>query len=67
MTKPDNDEYARLMESLQVSIGQVQEILFKMAELFRAMLSSEMSASAEEKIDQLHDFGIGEGENDDEP
>ena len=67
MAKPDNDEYARLMDSLQVSIGQVQEILLKMAELFRAMLSCEKSASAEGKIDQLHDFGIGEGANDDEP
>ena len=60
MAKLDKDEYARLMDSLQDSIGQVQEILIKMAELFRAMLSSEIDAGTEAKIAELHDMAIGE-------
>ena len=71
MTKPANDEYARLMESaaqlmdsLRVSIGQVQEILLKMGELFRGMPSSEIYAGIVAKMGELRDMGIGEGEND---
>jgi hypothetical protein len=71
MTKPSNDEYARLMESsaqlmesLRVSVGQVQEILFKMAALFRGMPSSEIYASMEAKMGELREMGIGENEND---
>ena len=66
MAKPSNDEYAKLMESaaqlmdsLRVSVGQVQAILLKMAELFRAMPSSRLYESMQEKIDELHDMGIG--------
>jgi hypothetical protein len=74
MTKPTNDEYARLMESsaqlmdsVRVSIGQVQEILLKIGDLFRGMPSSEMYASMVAQVGELRDMGIGEGENDDEP
>ena len=72
MTKPDNDEYARLMESsaqlmdsLRVSIGQVQAILLKMAEIFRGMPSKEIYASMEAQMDDLHDMGMGGGESED--
>jgi len=71
MTKPSNDEYARLMESsaqlmdsLRVSISQVQEILLKMAELFRGIPSSEIYASMDAKVGELRDMGIGEDGND---
>lgn len=54
MTKPDNNEYARLiesaaqlMDSLRVSTGRVQMILLKMADLFRGMPSSEVYKSIE--------------------
>ena len=67
MTKPDNDEYARLMESsaqlmdsLRVSIGQVQVILLKMADLFRGMPSREIYESIEAKVSELRDMGIGD-------
>ena len=67
MAKLDKDEYARLMDSLQVSIGQIQEILLKMADLFRVMLSNEIAASTEANMDKLHDMAIGGDKNDDEP
>ena len=66
MTKPDNNEYARLMESsaqlmdsVRITIGQVQDILLKMAKLFRGMPSSEIYASMEAKMAELRDMGIG--------
>jgi hypothetical protein len=67
VTKSDNDEYAQLMGSLQVSIGEVQEILLKMTELFRVMLSSATDASTEAKIAALHDMAIGGDKNDGNP
>ena len=67
MAKLDKDEYARLMDSLQVSIGQIQEILLKMADLFRVMLSNELAASTEANMDKLHDMAIGGDENDHKP
>jgi hypothetical protein len=67
MTKPDNDEYARLMESsaqlmdsLRASVGQVQMILLKMADLFRGMPSAEVYRSVEAKMSELRDMGIGD-------
>jgi hypothetical protein len=72
MDNPSNDEYGRLMESsaqlmdsLRVSVGQVQEILLRMAGLFRGMPSSKLYESMEAKIDELHDMGIGGDGNDD--
>lgn len=72
MTKSDNDEYARLMESsaqlmdsLRVSIGQVQTILLKMAEIFRGMPSKGIYASMEAQMDDLHDMGMGGGISED--
>jgi hypothetical protein len=74
MSKADADEYALLMESsaqlmdsLRVSIGQVQEILLKMAQLLRGLPSSEMYARTQAKMDEFRNAGIGEGENDDQP
>jgi len=74
MSKADADEYAQLMESsaqlmdsLRVSIGQVQEILLKMAQLLRGLPSSEMYARTQVKMDEFRNAGIGEGENDDQP
>jgi hypothetical protein len=67
MTKPDNNEYARLMESgaqlmdsVRVTIDQVQDILLRMAELFRGIPSSEVYASMEAKMEELHDMGLGD-------
>jgi hypothetical protein len=67
MTKPDNNEYARLMESaaqlmdsVRVTIDQVQDILLRMAELFRGIPSSEIYASMEAKMEELHDMGLGD-------
>jgi len=65
MIKPANDDYARLMESsaqlmdtLRVSISQVQVILLKMAELFRGLPSSEVYAQIEATIVEINDMEI---------
>jgi hypothetical protein len=69
--KMANDEYARLMESsaqlmesLQLSIGQVAQVLHQMAKLFRSMPSGQAYREFRAMVEQMQgskEVGDGDG------